>query len=113
MDDAEILGQIDRGLLWLKRLTTRTPCVYHRERKLTVSMSVGRQGDRKRVQLFLNGRKRTILLHRLVWMYHALELIPEDCHVHHLDNNRHNCAITNLALLDKEAHYAIHMPQPF
>lgn len=46
-------------------------------------------------------------LHRAVWEYHNGE-IPEGYHVHHVDENRKNNDISNLALIDGKKHCSLH-----
>lgn len=50
-------------------------------------------------------------LHREVWKYHNGE-IPPGFHVHHIDGDRANNGIENLALLAGEEHLHEHMSQP-
>ena len=50
-------------------------------------------------------------LHRTVWEYHNGE-IPKGYHVHHIDGDRANNQISNLALLKGHDHLSGHMSSP-
>lgn len=56
-------------------------------------------------QYFQHKGKR---LHRTVWEYHHGE-IPNGYHIHHIDGNRSNNGIDNLALIVAESHLREHM----
>ncbi len=50
-------------------------------------------------------------LHRTVWQYHNGD-IPKGYHVHHIDGNKSNNSIENLALLPGKEHLSNHMKEP-
>lgn len=51
-----------------------------------------------------NGRRRTIVRSKLVWMAGALRLVPEGFEIHHRDENRHNDAWNNLVMVTEDDH---------
>ena len=55
---------------------------------------------------YLNSTLR-IRMHRYVWEQEAGP-IPEGFEIHHLDRDRSNNSIDNLALMTSKAHHAIH-----
>lgn len=50
-------------------------------------------------------------LHRTVWEYHKGE-IPSGYHIHHIDGNKANNDISNLALLQGQEHLSQHSTTP-
>lgn len=50
-------------------------------------------------------------LHREVWQYHNGE-VPSGYHVHHIDGDRSNNSIENLALMEGRDHLSEHMKAP-
>lgn len=50
-------------------------------------------------------------LHRAVWEYHNGD-IPKGYHVHHIDEDKSNNQISNLALIDATTHRRGHMSKP-
>lgn len=59
------------------------------------------------VTLDQDGREKAVLLHRLVWEL-AHGPVPPGHEVHHLDHDRGNWQLTNLAVMDRQAHQQLH-----
>ena len=59
--------------------------------------------------LFRNGRRRTIVRSKLVYLAGTKKLIPENYQIHHIDENRLNDAFDNLKALHKDDHAALHL----
>jgi len=51
---------------------------------------------------YLNNEKKMIWMHRYIWEKHNNKKVPEDCLLHHKDNNPHNNNIENLELMTKK-----------
>ena len=59
-----------------------------------------------RVVLYQNGKKKDMLLHRLVWAAVNQQDIPEGLEIDHLDRNRLNNNIDNLRLVTRDENIA-------
>ena len=56
---------------------------------------------------YQHGYTEPVRLHRAVWeQYHGA--IPDDCDVHHVDHDRTNNRLENLALWDRDEHRKYH-----
>lgn len=53
----------------------------------------------------------SVRLHRSIWEYHN-EDIPKGFHVHHIDGDKSNNNIENLAVMDGKEHLYLHGKQP-
>lgn len=53
------------------------------------------------------GRYRTFYRYRWVWMQHH-GVIPEGCHIHHIDHDPANDDISNLVMLTGREHHQLH-----
>lgn len=63
---------------------------------------------------YLCGRyfqRKGVRLHRKVWEYHNGE-IPQGYDIHHIDGDRANNNLSNLALIDEHKHMSLHMKEP-
>ena len=58
--------------------------------------------------LRVNGRRRTIVRAKLVYLAGSLRPIPEGFEIHHMDEDRFNDAYANLIALSKEDHLKLH-----
>lgn len=56
-------------------------------------------------------QRKGVRLHRAVWEFHYGE-IPRGYHVHHIDGDKSNNCISNLALVEGRKHLSHHMSQP-
>jgi hypothetical protein len=50
------------------------------------------------VMIKVEGRRKLVLKHRLVWEQHY-GIIPKGCNIQFKDGNRHNCVIDNLYMI--------------
>jgi len=117
--DQEVLDLILSGQLTIYRwIDRKTPVVQHRGKVLKSSLMPGRNNPRYRVELCLPPlancrRKRTIMLSKLVWMILNRQVVPEGCHVDHIDGNRFNDSPDNLQALTVDEHAMKHGYNPY
>lgn len=93
INDAIYFDLLRRSLLVVNR--DGSVWRFGRRRFHVVKFSVNRQGY-KLVRLRFDGRRRSITLHRLVWMAWNRKLVPDGCDVHHKDENNQNNDPNNL-----------------
>lgn len=56
------------------------------------------------------GGKNKKRLHVAVWEYYNKREVPEGCVIHHIDRNKKNNKIENLAMVTRHEHNLIHNP---
>ena len=60
---------------------------------------------------YYRNSKRRIRLHQAVWIAEYGE-IPDGAHIHHIDGDKNNNGIDNLALMPVKEHLSLHMNAP-
>lgn len=82
--------------------------IYYRNKKLKLRY-VGR-GDGHLAVSFkrANPSRSSEYLHRIIWSTYNKTKIPENHHIHHVDGNKNNNHIKNLALISKSKHHSLH-----
>lgn len=112
MTDADILERIINGTLWVDGETVWSA---NAKEPLTVVTRTSNRSTYQFVSVSLRGRKKAIALHRLVWMFHNKQLVPEGFDVDHRfgkNVDRPN-AIENLRLLESSINRSIGKPDEF
>lgn len=107
-------GVVDHDILQLilqdeLYVDTNKPTVWKNGKVLTIFSRTHKDGPQRGtyrfVQICCNGKKKKIALHRLVWMAHTKQLIPDGYHVDHvIDQN--DDSIGNLQLLPYDENLA-------
>lgn len=107
ISDAEILEFILDGSLVVD---LRTASVQFRGRALakTIVGTEGKNGERYRVEINYNRRRRSIVLGKLVYMAGNHVEIEGGYEVHHVDLDRFNDAFDNLVLVTVDDHKKLH-----
>lgn len=105
--DEEIIDLIIDGTIVVDLRAATVTC-RGRQLKATLMGTEGKNGTRYRFEIRHNGRKRTIVRHKIVYIAATLQVIPEGYELHHIDFNRYNDAFHNLILLTIEDHRKIH-----
>lgn len=77
-------------------------------KQLRVRYNTGRQGSRAAVEICHDTGKRTIHLHRLVYLAGTQALIPDGFEVHHVDEDHLNNAFSNLVAVSEDDHKKLH-----
>ena len=100
-------------LQWLKKgdFTVKNQKVYTADgRELTqrVNTRRGMEGGDARVDLWKDGKRRSMHVSHLVWMSETLEVIPDGYEIHHDDEDITNNGWRNLYCLHKLDHYKKH-----
>lgn len=95
------------ALLELRVLIVDYPFIRFKGKELTKNLA-GSKGERFRVELRFEGKKRTLLVSRLVYMAETMRVIPDGSEIHHLDGDRFNDHPSNLIALTANDHYKFH-----
>ena len=122
LTEAEVLERIVEGSLLLcfdtfqvfsfvygankTRYTTRKP------RTIRIRYS-GRTTLYPFVRVKHKGKRRNIGLHRLAWLQHTLQPIPDDCEIHHGSEGVECWHPRNLEYLTREQHRERHANKPY
>jgi hypothetical protein len=109
MTDSDILERIMAGTLWVDGEMVWST---NAKEPLTVKTRTSNGSTYQFVEVSSQGRKKTIALHRLVWMFHNKQLVPDNFDVDHrfgknVDNPN---AIENLRLLESSVNRSIGKP---
>ena len=107
ISDEEILEFLNHGRL---RVDCESCEVFweDRIRKPGIAGSDATNGTRSRIEIRDGGRKRTIILAKLVYMAGARIVVPNGFEIHHLDFDRYNDEFENLVMLTIKDHLKIH-----
>ena len=65
-------------------------------------------GTRHRIEIWYGGRRRTIVLSRLIYLAATRQPIPQQHEIHHIDGNRKNDVWSNLICLSIADHQKMH-----
>lgn len=109
--DAEILEMLETGLI---KVDLNTGVVAKGDKVLqpTIVGTDGKNGTRKRIEICNKGRKRSILLAKLIYMAGNKMIVPTGFEVHHIDKDRYGDRFSNLIMLTHSDHRKMHSVQP-
>lgn len=105
--DEDIVLMFKYGRLKVCRARSRNPVILSFGKPLKPSLVEGRSNPRWRHEICWNGKKRTIVRAKLVWLG-VKGLIPDEHELHHADEDRLNDSIDNLDLLNGDSHSEHH-----
>lgn len=105
--DEDIVLMFKFGRLRVRKAKSRNPEILSFGRLLKPSIVTGKSNPRWRHEIRLNGKKRTIVRAKLVWLARN-GLIPPEHELHHRDEDRLNDSIDNLELLNGDFHFGKH-----
>lgn len=112
--DSTLAQLMDAGTIEIvDGLTSPRVIVRGREIKPELNVQSGRGrfmydgGERYRVQIRHNGKRRKITLNRIVWLWY-FGIIPDNCDVHHGDAGRLVDGLANLDCWDTATHLDFH-----
>jgi hypothetical protein len=112
--DAELLELIEAGVLYITDLESDHPGLYVAGR--LVKSHLNEQGGRRRIHgsdryrwtLRYDGRRRSIMRSKLVWMYVHRRPVPDNHIIHHGSRGRYVDCPSNLSCIHYDEHNAIH-----
>lgn len=110
LTDRQILRRIDAGTLIVSVFDGQVLRLTKAGEWAEVAVGYTPQRRRPYVRLYWRGRRRGIMLHRLVWIAAHRRPIPPGCEIHHRDFDPTNCCWSNLRCLTKDDHQRIHQP---
>lgn len=109
--DADLLEMLETGLLQVD-LNTGVVTKEGRILKPTIVGTDGKNGTRKRIEICNRGRKRSIVLAKLIYMAGNKMIVPTGFEVHHIDEDRYGDRFSNLIMLTHSDHRKMHSVQP-
>lgn len=112
MTDIDILERIMDGTLWVEGETAWVIDRCKAKVPLTVRTRTSSRSTYQFIEVSSRGRKKAIALHRLVWMYHHKQVVPEGYDVDHRfgKNIEKPNSIENLRLLESSVNRSIGKP---
>lgn len=105
--DTEIVLMFRYGRLSVRKAKAKHPEILSRGKPLKASIVEGKRNPRWRIKVWLNGKQRTIVLAKAVWLG-CKGLVPPGFELHHIDEDRMNDSIDNLELLTDDSHSDFH-----
>lgn len=105
--DDELLELLVCGILEVDIKTAEVKC-RGKLLKPTIVGTAEVNGTRYRLSIRSEGRKRSIVRSRLVYMAATLQVIPEGYELHHVDGDRYHDSFHNLVLITIEDHLKLH-----
>lgn len=94
--------------LLVTKYEVREGRVYQIETGREVTPYTGNKEGHKYIRVYGNGVKKSLAVHRAIWMIMTGEPIPEGWEIHHRDENNKNNLFDNLICLHPFDHRKMH-----